>query len=320
VVGQSNAYTFSGLSYASSYEWRATRASNFNFFDGAEVSLTNFTANTSAGYSVRDNNYRSTGTYSFLLAHPAPATEQTLMLNQVFVPKANGTLTLKSRLGHAADGETAHVQLSTDGGVGWQDIFTQTGIGGGASPVEGSFVTRSFPLTAYAGRTLKLRFSYTYTPGYYYIYPQTGFPVGWFLDDITITDAEIWTVIATNTTSTTSFAFNPPQATSYNLNVRGLMYDEFPLDWGPTLPVTATTNVLVVLVMSQPAVASGQVQVPFTVTAGSSATFKLLQADQPGGPWSTNAGATLTTNLPGSSYRFSTPVGPAMRFYRVKVP
>jgi hypothetical protein len=204
--------------------------------------------------------------------------------------------------------------------VGWQDIVTQTGVGDGLSPVEGSFVTRSFPLTSFAGTTLRLRFSYTYTPGFYYMYPQTGFPIGWYLDDITITNAEVWTVIATNGTSTTNFTFNPPQATNYNLNVRAVLYNEFPLEWGPTKTVTATTNVPVVLVMSSPVVTGGQVQLPFTLTAGSSATFKLLQADQASGPWTTNASATLTTNVPGSSYRFTTSVGPAARFYRVKVP
>jgi hypothetical protein len=181
-------------------------------------------------------------------------------------------------------------------------------------------VTRSFPLSTYAGLNVRLRFNYTYSSGLFYIYVQPGFPIGWYLDDITITNAEVWTVIATNTTTTTNFTFNPPQPTNYNLNVRAILYDEFPLEWGPTKTVNATTNVPAVIVMSRPVVTNGQVQVPFTLTAGSSATFKLLQADQVNGPWTTNASATLTTNFPGSSYRFNTTVGPAMRFYRVKVP
>jgi hypothetical protein len=153
--------------------------------------------------------------------------------------------------------------------------------------------------------------------------PQGGLAVGWYLDDITITNAEVWTLIASNSTATTGFAFNPPQATNYNLNVRGVMFDEFPLDWGPTKNVSATTNapaVPAVLVMSAPVITSGQVQLNFNLTSGSSATFKLLQADQVNGPWTTNASATLTTNVPGSSYRFTTTVGPATRFYRVKAP
>jgi hypothetical protein len=315
VVGQSNLYTFTGLSYASRYDWRATRASNFNFFDGAEAGLGNFTTNTSPGYAVRDSTVKATGSFSFHLAHPDPPVDQILTLNQVFVPKTNGTLTVKSRLGFAADAQTARVQLSTDGGVGWQDVYAQVGTGGQG---ETTFTTRSFPLTAFAGGTVQLRFNYDMGFGGYF--NQTSSGVGWYLDDIVITNAEVWTLIASNTTATTSFAFNPPQPTNYNLNVRGIMYDEFPLDWGPTKTVSATTNVPAVIVMSQPVVASGQVQLPFTIASGFSSTFKLLQADQANGPWTTNASATLTTNVPGSSYRFTATVGPAARFYRVKVP
>jgi hypothetical protein len=186
--------------------------------------------------------------------------------------------------------------------------------------VENNYVTRSFPLGAFAGRNIKLRFNYTYTPGLFYIYVQPGVPVGWYFDDITIANAEVWTIVASNTTVMTSFTFNPPQATNYNLTVRGIMFDEFPLDWGPATAVTATTNVPVTIVMNQPTITGGQVQLTFALASGFSPTFKLLQADQVSGPWTTNASATLTTNVPGSSYRFTTPVGPASRFYRVKVP
>jgi hypothetical protein len=70
--------------------------------------------------------------------------------------------------------------------------------------------------------------------------------------------------------------------------------------------------------MSQPVVSGGLVRLDFTTTGF--ASFKLIQADQINGAWTTNATATLTTNLAGSSYRFTTPVGPTARFYRVKSP
>jgi hypothetical protein len=58
----------------------------------------------------------------------------------------------------------------------------------------------------------------------------------------------------------------------------------------------------------------------FTVADGSPATFHLLQADQVEAAWTTNTTAVLTTNVPGTSYRFTTPVGPSARFYRVQTP
>ena len=145
-------------------------------------------------------------------------------------------------------------------------------------------------------------------------------PTGWYLDDIVITNAEVWTVVATNTVATTNFTFNPAQATNYNLNARAVLFGDYPLDWGPAKNVSAIAGGSATLLMSRPVVTGGQVQLDFTVTSGSAATFKLLQADQPGLAWTTNAAATLTTNIPGSSYRFTTPVGPTMRFYRVKTP
>ena len=227
-------------------------------------------------------------------------------------------MAVKSRLGYAGDGETARIQLSIDEGVVWNDIYSQTGVGDGASgPIESSFVTRSFSLAAFQGKTARLRFGYTYANNFFYIYPQSTFAIGWYLDDITITNAEVWTVISTNAVATTNFTFTPTQTTNYNLDVRAYIFTDFPLGWGPVKKVTAVPAPLV-LTMSQPLVSGGQVRLDFTSTGF--ASFKLIQADQLTGAWTTNATATLTTNIPGSSYRFTTPVGPAARFYRVKSP
>lgn len=317
-VGQGNAYTFSPVPNVTRYEWRVSQPGDYALNDGAESGLVNFTATTSAGYSVQDSSVKAAGNYSFRLAHPTPPVSQYLTLNQSFVPKSNGNLSFKSRLGYAGDGETAKVQFSTDDGSTWQDIYTQNGVGDGTSgSVENSFVSRSFPLSAYQDKTVRLRFAYTYTSGGYYIYPQSSFPIGWYLDDITIANAEVWTVISTNIVTTTNFTFTPPQAASYNLDVRGYIFTEFPLPWGPVKPVTAVAAPLNIT-MKPPVINAGLVTLDFTTTGA--ASFKLIQADQLAGPWATNATAVLTTNNPGTSYRFSTPVGPAARYYRVKSP
>jgi hypothetical protein len=46
--------------------------------------------------------------------------------------------------------------------------------------------------------------------------------------------------------------------------------------------------------------------------------LNLLQCDTLGAGWTVNPTATLTTNIAGYSYRFITPCGPAVRFYRVQ--
>jgi len=315
-VGQNNTYTFTGISNATSYQVRVALPSPFNFSDGAESGTGNFTVNTSAGYAVQDSSVQASGSFSFHMAHPNPPTDQMLTLNQVFVPKTNGALTIKSRLGFAANAQTARVQISTDGGVGWQDIYSQVGSGGSG---EASFTNRVLSLSAFANKTVQVRFNYTIGNGGYF--PQTDPGVGWYLADIAINNVEVWSIVSTNSTSTTNFTFNPAQATNYNLNVRAYIFTDFPLDWGPVKSVVATASVPPpVITVSKPVVTSGQVQLDFTVASGSSATFKLLQADQVSGPWTTNASAALTTNVPGSSFRFTTTVGPAVRFYRVQSP
>ncbi|MCC6821903.1 MAG: CAP domain-containing protein [Verrucomicrobiota bacterium] len=311
-VGQANAYSFTPITNATSYEWRVTRPSGYTLNDGAENGLTNVTVNASAGYVVRDSSVAAAGSYSYHLAHPTPPTDQFLTLNQAFVPKTNATLSIRSRLGYASEVQVARVQVSTDSGSSWADIYSQSGSDG---PGELSFTTRPFGLSAYSNREIRLRFKYEIGNGSYY--PQTSAGVGWYLDDIIVTNAEVWTVLGTNTVATTNFTFTPPQTTNYNLDVRAYLFTEFPLGWGPAKYVTAIVAPPVIT-MSPPVVSSGQVLLDFTTTAY--ASFKLLQADQLTGAWTTNAAATLTTNVAGNSYRFTTQVGPSARFYRVKSP
>lgn len=74
------------------------------------------------------------------------------------------------------------------------------------------------------------------------------------------------------------------------------------------------------ILMSPPGLSAdgGTVQLDFGITAGSSGTFTLLQADQLGGGWTTNTGAILTTNLPANTFRFSIPAGGPAEFYRIQ--
>jgi hypothetical protein len=65
--------------------------------------------------------------------------------------------------------------------------------------------------------------------------------------------------------------------------------------------------------------ANGQTQIRFSAPAGSVSAFKLLNAGQPNGPWTTNTSAVLTTNAPSGAYSFTTPLNPgSAQFYRVQ--
>jgi hypothetical protein len=62
------------------------------------------------------------------------------------------------------------------------------------------------------------------------------------------------------------------------------------------------------------------VRLDFNLTSGLATTFHLLQTDQLGQPWITNNSVVFTTNVPGSSFRFTTTIGPVARFYRIQTP
>lgn len=316
-VGGSNWYTFNAVSNATGYQWRASLRTGYALADGAETGSANWNAITSGGYDPRVTSPYpvASGSYAFNLRHPNPPATDTLTLKQIFVPKTNGLLTFKSRLSWAYFDEYAKVQVSTNGGSTWLDVYSQQGTG---NQGETSFTLRSVSLTNFAGRAVQLRFNYFLAPGGQY-FPWTNPGDGWTIDDIVVTNAEAITALFTNATATTNFVFSPAQATNYNLEVRALIFTEFPLDWGPTKQVSAVAAP-VILQLAAPLLTNNQVWIPFTVVSGSAATFKLLHADQPQGPWTTNTAATLTTNTPGVSYRFSAPVAANAKFYRVQTP
>jgi hypothetical protein len=79
-------------------------------------------------------------------------------------------------------------------------------------------------------------------------------------------------------------------------------------------------SVGIVIVLSGPTVSDGQVQIPFAVTNGSASNFTLLQSAQVNGPWMTNNGAILATNVPGVSYTFTAVRAGPEEFYIVQSP
>lgn len=317
-AGAANAYTFNAVPNATSYQWRSTLRTPHSLADGAESDIGNFFALTSGGYSARvaGPTYPvASGSYAFNLHHPDSPSADSLTLMQAFVPASNATLSFKSRLTWAASDEFAKVQVSTNDGSTWTDVYSQQGVN---AQGETTFTVKSLSLAAFAGKTTQLRFNYYFLSGSYYAWTDPG--DGWTFDAIVLTNAEVWTPLNTNATATTTFTFTPSQAGNYNLEARALIFTEFPLDWGPLKQVTAISNNTPAIVLSRPLLTNSQVWVNFTLQSGSAATFKLLQADQPQGPWTTNLSATLTTNTPGVSYRYTaTPAGNA-KFYRVKTP
>ena len=72
------------------------------------------------------------------------------------------------------------------------------------------------------------------------------------------------------------------------------------------------------VVLAPPLVQGGDVLLAFSVTSGLPAEFKLLHSTNLSGAWGTNGSDVLTTNAPGTSYRFTTPFGDKEAFFRIE--
>jgi len=309
VIGQPNLYSIPQIVNVTKYQWRHAKVGPTNIFDGAEAGLVNFDVATSSSYDVIQQDVKARGKYAFHLAHPEPA-DQILTLKYQVIVCTNTVLSFQSRLGWATSNQIAKVQLSLDEGRTWITLYSQPGTG---SAGELTFTTRSIPLTFYAGRTIHLRFNYSINYGSYY--PQTSAGVGWYLDNILITNAMGWieppNIIATTTNSLT---LTPSQLTQLGLQARALLFDLYPIEWGPVLFLTPAPPPPIIFLYT-PTLSSNNVYIPFELQAGTATLFTLLESTNLIAGWSTNTQATLISN--NNTLVFVTPsVGP-LRFYRI---
>jgi hypothetical protein len=294
------------------YQWQIAQATNGNVSDNAANGLVNFSISPAPGYSIITNPPTGSGN-CFHLAHASPV-PQLLQLNELMFPSNSTTLSFKSLLGYATSAETARVQVSTDGGVTWQDLYAQAGSNGSG---ESSFTQHTLSLAAYAGRNTLLRFNYDFSSGSYY--PQSAPYVGWCLENISVTNCQQLINQSTNATSSTNFVFTPTQTGNYLLQARGVIFGNYPTDLGVAKSVTAIAAPAIIRLDSI-TLAGVQAVVNFSLTSGTAGSFHLLQASQFTGAWTTNTSAVLKTNVPGSSYSFTVPSGSAAQFYRVVTP
>lgn len=240
VVKQNYTYTFNPVPDASGYQSLQARRQPVTQVADAENGLNPLTA-TVSGYEVIATDIKADGLASFHLAHPAPPSEQILRWDQTVLVNAASELRFSSRLGLSSPAQVAKVQVSTDNGQSWQDIFTQAGIQSGTTSSFGEerFNQKIIPLAEFAGQAIQVRFNYAYTCCDNF-YPQTESEVGWYIDNIAFTETEELTdTTITDLTTESTFVFNPPQAGDYALQVRAMLYNQYPLEWGPTKLVTA---------------------------------------------------------------------------------
>jgi uncharacterized protein YkwD len=311
LVGQTNAYKFNNVPAAVSYQWRQAKRVPFTTVEGAEAGLNNVRALISTNHSPIVSSPRASGTNAFRLAHPQPV-DQFLVLNRLFRLGANSQLTFAERLGWATTGQVARAQITTNGGLTWQDTWSRVG---NSTAGQTNFVRVTNSLTALAGREVQVRFTYDHIGGSYY--SQTNSGIGFYVDDIFVSDAEelVESAIAA-VTNGTSFAFMPEDATNYCLRVRGKVAERW-LDWGPPQLPVADYVPLQLRYTGVPRLYPDWFQFDFEVISGTPGRFRVETASSPIGPWTEEPAVTIKV-LNGSLYRAYVPPRGAMRFYRLE--
>lgn len=244
-VNAANSYTLVKPSFASGFDWRTLQLSSFAKTYNAENGLDGLLATTNADYSVTQTAVKSAGNSAYFLTHPNPRSNQILQLPETFyISSPNAAITFASRLGLATSAQVATVQVSTNDGVSWADIYSQAGTSlptGQNVPTEAAFSQRSVSLASLAGRTVQIRFNYTARPdGSVFGQTTPALLTGWFLDDITLVGVlSVTAATPTRVASGNAFSFTPSSSGAVSLQARGVLFGAYPIEWGPVAQVAA---------------------------------------------------------------------------------
>lgn len=142
----------------------------------------NVTASLGTGRPVVQGDVVVEGEGAFHLANPDFLTEN-VTLTPSILPTASTKVFFESLLGYATEDQIARLQISTNNGGSWETLWSQAGADDAG---ESGFRLVSIPLDAYAGTSVRIRFTYVFTGGFAYTDVLTWPPVGWFIDDIQV--------------------------------------------------------------------------------------------------------------------------------------
>lgn len=243
------AYAFNQIAQADSYELEVATLTPSTWTEGAEdAPVPRVIAAISAGYNLIQGGLVRTGSKAFQLAFPFSVfTDQSFVVDRDIVPASDSYLKYHDRARYTHHLNTLETQISMDGGNTWTAIATRSGVNvtGYSSEWDGSWKSRNISLAAYAGQVVKLRFIMKSNGAP--VYPGTTSSYGFFIDDITVTQAS--EVAATRTQlagSASSFTLDGttmsrPLVAGENLHLRvrpSVGTKWFP--FGPSKMVTVT--------------------------------------------------------------------------------
>jgi hypothetical protein len=309
--GVPNLYTFTGTDAATDFNARV-RALATPLVQGAET-MDQVQITTTGTYPSVSTTVFASGAKSFHLLHPTQAS-QVIQLAGDFLVRANARLDFKSRLGIASPGQIARAQVSIDNGATWTSIYEQAGVVNGTDTSEQTFSLRSGSLAAFAGKFVKVRFAYVVTGGFF---SQTDDRFGWYIDDITLVNADSVANASTVATGASGrFQFTPPAPGLYLLDAQPVNLARL-LPRSAPIELNAQGNPPTVTLTRAATVARGSVTMEFDRTTGTTTSFSLKSAADPSATeWSVEVGAVFKA-VGGTRFTVTVPANGNARFYSV---
>ncbi len=207
-----SAYTFNSVIGASAYESR--HVANGNAVTDAADSLTRVTVSQSGAYAALSTSVKDSGSGAYHLLAPGTGL-QTITYNSAFLAKnSTSSVSFRSRLGTATATQIARVQVSTNNGITWADVYSQAGTG---QPGETAFQTRTVSLAAFAGKDVRLRFNYTFSGSRF---DQITDGVGWYIDNVGFTNmVDLSSAVVATLPAGNTFSFTAPSVGNFILSV-----------------------------------------------------------------------------------------------------
>jgi hypothetical protein len=273
-AGSTTNLSFTTLPEASGYDvWSAT-LQTATWVEGAESTPYHLTPQTTGTYSAVNSTTAASGSKCFQLCQDE-FNNQDLLLNSPFVASSSSAISFAARYGYLTPTQLAEVQVSLDDGVSWTNVFSRAG----TSSDSGSFANQSVSLAAYANRIIRIRFLLAYTGGS--AYTETGLnDVGWLIDNITPVALQEASNVSETPAAATPYAFTESsQAGSVPLAVRAVLFNNYPLEYGPVSALPVVQSSTVPVITSAPT-ATGETGVAFnfSVTAANTGSPTIFGA------------------------------------------
>ncbi|CAA6816419.1 MAG: Cysteine-rich secretory protein family protein [uncultured Thiotrichaceae bacterium] len=239
-AGVATSYIFNTTAIAENYLLRIMEIADANKTHDAEDKGASIVDGTGDNYSLISSSSGVNGSSVYLLA--PSLTTQYVELPETYVIAPNSEISFESKLGYAFPNQTAAMQISTDDGTSWSNIYSISGVSSDFTPLETSFSQHTASLSKYEGKLAKFRASFLASGRRY---DSTSAIVSFLIDNIQVSNAKEVTVDSVqNIGDSTTFSLTPERGKNYALSVSGMPWDGYPgMEWWPLLYVsTAQSN------------------------------------------------------------------------------